>query len=136
MKQYQKFINNEKKLIDKEKNFRKNYMKPISNEEIDEFNVKMDKKREEKKLISEEKSQKLQEEWKERKKTIPEYISPLYEKAYEDITNDVIRENANKEQRNYLLDKKKDYSLEVRNSHDFYNIKILYNIIKEKEEFY
>ena len=121
MKQYQKFINNEKKLIDKEKNFRKNYMKnymkPISNEEIDEFNVKMDKKREEKKLISEEKSQKLQEEWKERKKTIPEYISPLYEKAYEDITNDVIRENANKEQRNYLLDKKKDYSLEVRNSH-------------------
>ena len=119
MKQYQKFINNEKKLIDKENNFRKNYMKPISNEEIDEFNVKMDKKREEKKLISEEKSQKLQEEWKERKKTIPEYISPLYEKAYEDITNDVIRENANKEQRNYLLDKKKDYSLEVRNSHDF-----------------
>ena len=117
MKQYQKFINNEKKLIDKENNFRKNYMKPISNEEIDEFNVKMDKKREEKKLISEEKSQKLQEEWKERKKTIPEYISPLYEKAYEDITNDVIRENANKEQRNYLLDKKKDYSLEVRNSH-------------------
>ena len=107
MKQYQKFINNEKKLIDKENNFRKNYMKPISNEEIDEFNVKMDKKREEKKLISEEKSQKLQEEWKERKKTIPEYISPLYEKAYEDITNDVIRENANKEQRNYLLDKKK-----------------------------
>ena len=66
MKQYQKFINNEKKLIDKEKNLRKNYMKPISNEEIDEFNVKMDKKREEKKLISEEKSQKLQEEWKRR----------------------------------------------------------------------
>ena len=45
-------------------------MKPISNEEIDEFNVKMDKKREEKKLISEEKSQKLQEEWKERKRII------------------------------------------------------------------
>jgi hypothetical protein len=53
MKQYQKFINNEKKLIDKENNFRKNYMKPISNEEIDEFNIKMGKKREEKKLISE-----------------------------------------------------------------------------------
>ena len=49
-------------------------MKPFSNEEIDEFNVKMDKKREEKKLISDEKSQKLLQEWNERKKIIKEMI--------------------------------------------------------------
>ena len=49
MKQYEKFIKNEQRLIEKENNLRKNYMKPFSNEEIDEFNLKMDKKREEKK---------------------------------------------------------------------------------------
>ena len=117
MKQYQKFIKNEQKLLQKENTFRKNYMKPFSNEEIDLFNSKMDKRREEKKLISEEKSQKLLQEWKERKKVIPTYISPLYEKAYEDITNDALIEKARSEQRNILLDKQNNYSLEVRTSH-------------------
>ena len=117
MKQYQKFIKNEQKLLEKENNFRKNYMKPLSQEEIDEFNSKMDKKREEKKLISEEKSQKLLQEWKERKKIIPSYKSPLYEKAYEDITNDALLEKEKSEQRNILLDKKNNYSLGVRTEH-------------------
>ena len=44
MKQYEKFIKNEQRLIDKENNLRKNYMKPFSNEEIDEFNEKTSKK--------------------------------------------------------------------------------------------
>ena len=61
-------------------------------EEIEEFNSKMDKRREEKKLITEEKSQKLVQEWKERKKTIPTYVSPLHDKAYEDITNKFLEE--------------------------------------------
>ena len=117
MKQYQKFLQNEQKLLEKENSLRKNYMRPFSNEEIDEFNSKMDKRKEEKKLITEEKSQKLLQEWKERKKIIPTYISPLYDKAYEDITNDFLEEKAKNEQRSILLDKKKDYSLEVRNSH-------------------
>ena len=117
MKQYQKFLKNEQKLLEKENSNRKNYMRPFSNEEIDEFNTKMDKRREEKKLITEEKSQKLVQEWKERKKTIPTYISPLHDKAYEDITNKFLEEKAKNEQRTDLLDKKKDYSLEVRNSH-------------------
>ena len=85
MKQYEKFIKNEQRLIDKENNLRKNYMKPFSNEEIDEFNEKMDKKREEKKLIAEEKAQKLQQEWKEREKIIQQYVSPFLEKAFEGI---------------------------------------------------
>ena len=116
MKQYQKYINNEKKLLDKEKNFRKNYMKHISNEEIDEFNSKMEKKREEKKLISEEKIQKLHQEWLERKKTVPTYVSPFLEKAYEDITNDALEEKTKNEQRSILNDKMNTYSTEVRNS--------------------
>jgi len=91
-RQYQKFIQKEQKLIEKENNFRKNYMKHLSNEEIEEFNQKMDKKLEEKKLISDAKSQKLLEQWKEWKKTTPSYISPLHDKAFEEITNDVLIE--------------------------------------------
>ena len=117
MKQYEKFIKNEQKLIEKENNSRKNYMKPLSNEEIDEFNSIMDKKREEKKLIAEEKVQKLQQEWKEREKTIPTYISPFLEKALDGITKDIKEEKARNEHRNFLLDKKKEYSTEIRTSH-------------------
>ena len=117
MKQYEKFIKNERRLIDKENNLRKNYMKPFSNEEIDEFNEKMDKKREEKKLIAEEKAQKLQQEWKEREKIIAQYVSPFLEKAFEGITNDIKEEKAKNEQRNFLLDKKKGYGTEIRTSH-------------------
>ena len=117
MKQYEKFIKNEQRLIDKENNLRKNYMKPFSKEEIDEFIEKMDKKREEKKLIAEEKAQKLQQEWKEREKIIRQYVSPFLEKAFEGITNDIKEEKAKNEQRNFLLDKKKGYGTEIRTSH-------------------
>ena len=117
MKQYQKYINNEKKLLDKENNFRKNYMKHITNEEIEEFNSKMDKKREEKKLLSEEKLQKLHQDWLERKKTIPTYVSPFLEKAYDDITNKALEEKGKNEQRTILNDKMNTYSTEVRTSH-------------------
>ncbi len=117
MKQYEKFIKNEQRLIDKENNLRKNYMKPFSKEEIDEFIEKMDKKREEKKLIAEGKAQKLQQEWKEREKIIQQYVSPFLEKAFEGITNDIKEEKAKNEQRNFLLDKKKGYGTEIRTSH-------------------
>ena len=116
-RQYQKFIQKEQKLIEKENNFRKYYMKPLSNEEIEEFNQKMDKKLEEKKLISDAKSQKLLEQWKEWKKTTPSYISPLHDKAFEEITNDVLIEKERSEQRHALLDKQNNYSLEVRTAH-------------------
>ena len=117
MKQYEKFIKNEQRLIDKENNLRKNYMKPFSKEEIDEFIEKMDKKREEKKLIAEEKAQKLQQEWKEREKIISQYVSPFLEKAFEGITNHIKEEKAKNEQRNFLLDKKKGYGTEIRTSY-------------------
>ena len=117
MKQYEKFIKNEQRLIEKENNLRKNYMKPFSNEEIDEFNLKMDKKREEKKIIADEKTQKLQQEWKEREKNIPTYISPFLDKAFDGITNDIKEEKAKNEHRNFLLDKKKEYSTEIRTFH-------------------
>ena len=117
MKQYQKFVKNEKKLLEQENNYRKKRMKPISNEEIEQFNEKMDKKREEKKLITDEMSQKLLQSWNERKKTIPTYVSPLSDKAYENITNDALKEKERLEQKLIFLNKQNNYSLEVRNSH-------------------
>ena len=117
IRQHENFIKKEQKLIEKENNLRKNYMKPLSNEEIEEFNSIMDKKREEKKLISDEKAQKLQQEWKEREKSMPAYVSPFLEKAFDGITNDVKEEKARNEKRNFLLDKKKEYGTEVRTSH-------------------
>lgn len=100
-------------------------MKHLSNEEIEEFNQKMDKKLEEKKLISDAKSQKLLEQWKEWKKTTPSYISPLRDKAFEEITNDVLIEKERSEQRYILLDKQNNYSLEVRTSRIPHKNKIL-----------
>ena len=47
MQKYEKFLKNEQKLIEKENLYRKNKMKHISNEEIEEFNNKMNKKRNE-----------------------------------------------------------------------------------------
>ena len=86
MQKYEQFLKNEKSLIDKENYNRKKKMKYISNDELEEFNNKKDKKREEKKLITDKKTEKLLEYWNERKKTIPEYVSPFSENAYKAIT--------------------------------------------------
>ena len=59
MQNYEKFLKNEKNLIDQENLNRKNRMKQVSNEEIEEFNNKMDKKREENKLITEKKNREI-----------------------------------------------------------------------------
>jgi len=58
MQNYENFIKNEQNLIDKENLNRKIKMKQITNEEIEEFNNKMDKRRDEKKLITEQKNRK------------------------------------------------------------------------------
>jgi len=89
-------------------------MKQVSNEELEEFNNKMDKKREEKKLITEKKTEKLYEEWNERKKSIPSYVSPFLENAYTDITNPAKDEIETKEKRVELIDKLKGYAEEIR----------------------
>ena len=114
MQNYEKFLKNEKNLIDQENLNRKNRMKQVSNEEIEEFNNKMDKKREEKKLITEKKTEKLYEEWNERKKAIPSYVSPFLENAYTDITNPAKDEIETKEKRVELIDKLKGYAEEIR----------------------
>ena len=114
MQKYEKFLKNEQKLIEKENLYRKNKMKHISNEEIEEFNNKMDKKREEKKIITDKKTEKLLEEWNERKKAIPTYVSPLSEIAYNDITKSVNEEKNKKEKMKELKEKKKDFSEEIK----------------------
>ena len=110
MKKYEQFIKHEQKLIDKENIDRKKKMKQISNEELEEFNSKMDKKREEKKIIIDKKTEKLIEDWNERKKLLPTYVSPLKENAYIQITKKLKEVEDAKDKQKELRQKKKDYS--------------------------
>jgi hypothetical protein len=92
-------------------------MQHISNEEIEEFNIKMDKRREEKKIITDKKTEKLLEEWDERKKTIPTYVSPFSEMAYNEI-NKQINDVQNKKNQIIELNKKReDFSKELKQPH-------------------
>ena len=113
MQNYQNFVKNEQNLIDKENLNRKMKMKQITNEEIEEFNNKMDKRRDEKKLITEQKTEKILEEWNKRKQTIPTYVSPFSERAYENIINKADKEKEDKKKINELIEKRLDYSNEL-----------------------
>ena len=110
VQKYEKFLKNEQILLDKENIYRKNKMKHISNEEIELFNNKIDKRREEKKIMTDKKTEKLLEEWNERKKTIPTYISPLSENACIDIKKQYQEEKDKKEKIEELIEKKNQYS--------------------------
>ena len=109
MQKYEQFLKNEKSLIDKENFNRKKKMKHITNEELEEFNNKMDKKREEKQLITDKKMEKLLEDWNERKKTIPEYVSPFSENAYKAITKNVQEFQDKKDRLKALNIKKQEF---------------------------
>ena len=113
MQNYENFIKNEQNLIDKENLNRKIKMKQITNEEIEEFNNKMDKRRDEKKLITEQKTEKILKEWNKRKQTIPTYVSPFSERAYENIINKADKEKEDKKKINELIEKRLDYSNEL-----------------------
>ena len=110
MQKYQSYIKSEQSLIDKENLNRKMKMKQITSEELEEFNNKMDQRREEKKLITEKKTEKLYKEWNNRKNTIPAYVSPFSEKAYEQITNPAEKQKEDKEIIKELMQKKLDWS--------------------------
>ena len=74
----------------------------------------MDQKREENQLKSDKKIEKLKEQWNERKKNLPNYVSSFSENAYEDLTNQIKEEKETKEKRGALIDKQKGYAEEVR----------------------
>ena len=114
MKQYQNYIKNENNIIKQEKMNRKKIMQQVTNEEIKEFNNKMDQKREENQLKTDKKIEKLKEVWSERKKNLPNYVSSFSENAYEDLTNQIKEEKETKEKRGALIDKQKGYAEEVR----------------------
>jgi hypothetical protein len=113
MQKYKNFIKNEQNLIDKENMSRKIKMKQITTEELEEFNNKMDKIREEKQLIQDKKTEKLYEDWNKRKNTIPSYVSPFSEKAYEKITNPAEKEKEDKKIKEELIKKKLDWSKQI-----------------------
>ena len=74
-------------------------------------------RREEKKIITDKKTEKLLEEWDERKKTIPTYISPFSEMAYNEI-NKQINDVQNKKNQIIELNKKReDFSKELKQPH-------------------
>ena len=124
MQKYKNFLKNEQNKIDKENMSRKIKMKQITTEELEEFNNKMDiireekqliqdKIREEKQLIQDKKTEKLYEDWNKRKNTIPSYVSPFSEKAYEKITNPAEKEKEDKKIKEELIKKKLDWSKQI-----------------------
>ena len=58
-----------------------------------------------KKLIVDGKAQKSQQEWKEKEKNIPTYISPFLDKVFDGITNDIKEEKVKNVHRNILFPK-------------------------------
>ena len=117
MKNYEKFLKEEQKLIDKENMKRKIKMKQVSNEELEIFNNKMDKRREEKKIIIDNKTEKLLEEWDERKKAIPSYVSPFSEIADNEINKRINELENKKNLRKELNQKKENFSKELKQPH-------------------
>ena len=117
MKNYEKFLKEEQKLIDKENMKRKIKMKQVSNEELEIFNNKMDKRREEKKIIIDNKTEKLLEEWDERKKAIPSYVSPFSEIADNEINKRINEIENKKNLRKELNQKKENFSKELKQPH-------------------
>ena len=113
MQKYKNFVKNEQNIIDKENMSRKIKMKQITAEELEEFNNKIDKIREEKQLIQDKKTEKLYEDWNKRKNTIPSYVSPFSEKAYEKITNPAEKEKEDKKIKEELIKKKLDWSKQI-----------------------
>ena len=113
MQKYKNFKKNEQNIIDKENMSRKIKMKQITAEELEEFNNKIDKIREEKQLIQDKKTEKLYEDWNKRKNTIPSYVSPFSEKAYEKITNPAEKEKEDKKIKEELIKKKLDWSKQI-----------------------
>ena len=117
MKNYEKFLKEEQKLIDKENMKRKIKMKQVSNEELEIFNNKMDKRREEKKIKIDNKTEKLLEEWDERKKAIPSYVSPFSEIADNEINKRINEIENKKNLRKELNQKKENFSKELKQPH-------------------
>ena len=117
MKNYEKFLKEEQKLIDKENMKRKIKMKQVSNEELEIFNNKMDKRREEKKIKIDNKTEKLLEEWDERKKAIPSYVSPFSEIADNEINKRINEKKKKKNLRKELNQKKENFSKELKQPH-------------------
>jgi hypothetical protein len=112
MKKYDNYIKNESNILKQENLNRKKKMKQVTNEEIKEFNNKMDKKREENQLKTDQKKEKLKEEWNERKKNLPNYVSSFSENGFEDTQ--IKEEKETKEKRGALIDKQKGYAEEIR----------------------
>ena len=112
MKKYDNYIKNESNILKQENLNRKKKMKQVTNEEIKEFNNKMDKKREENQLKTDQKKEKLKEEWNERKKNLPNYVSSFSENGFEDTQ--IKEEKETKEKRGALIDKQKGYADEIR----------------------
>ena len=72
-----KYLKNEKKLVNNENERRKEYMKRIELNEVNEFAKNFDEKKSKKLIESNLKIEKEKEKWSQRYKLIPQYTNPL-----------------------------------------------------------
>ena len=72
-----KYLKNEKKLVNNENERRKEYMKRIELNELNEFAKNFDEKKSKKLIESNLKIEKEKEKWSQRYKLIPQYTNPL-----------------------------------------------------------
>ncbi len=86
-----KYKEKEEKYIQQELLKRKDYMKSIRSNEIAEFSSKMEEKFQAAKKVTDEKSHKLAEEWKERKNKLPTYSYTVPSKEEDESKEETIK---------------------------------------------
>ena len=113
-KKEEKFLEEEAKVILLENNKRKEYMKSITKEELNEFANNYHENKVKYNNIKEEKKHKLFSEWKERKGLLPTYVSSFSEAATLE-TKKLEEEELLKEERIQTLIKlKKEFSNQIK----------------------
>ena len=110
----EKYLQEEAKAIRLENNKRKEYMKSISNEELNEFAKNFKKNKEKSDNAIKEKKLKLFSEWKERKGLLPTYVSCFSETVKTDLKNNEEEELLKEERIQTLIKLKKDFSKQIK----------------------
>ena len=110
----EKYLQEEAKAIRLENNKRKEYMKSIFNEELNEFAKNFKKNKEKSDNAIKEKKLKLFSEWKERKGLLPTYVSCFSETVKTDLKNNEEEELLKEERIQTLIKLKKDFSKQIK----------------------
>lgn len=105
---YKNFQKSEENIIRKENKKKKELMKSIPIEEIQEFAKNFEEKKYQNEKKSEENRKKLMEDWRKAKENLPQYYNPLYKSVTEGESSEL--EENKKEKIEALIKNKKNYS--------------------------